>query len=166
MLGEADARAAGIWWQQERWGEEGLPEFLVRQQVFMPDSLKTVDMIRKGVITYCDPQRIFGDYGHQRLRDYALRAGLVGAGGAAGAVAPPPGSRINEVRAWLAKRAESRNTPAASDSLSGSSSFSLPPLPKVEPRPQASGGPGSSQFLRGSGAVKASAPPSTSLSGV
>src|SRR5262245_6402331 len=110
MLAEADARAAALWWQQERWGDEGFPEFLVRQQVFLPDCLKTVDMIRKVLITCCDPKRIFGDHGHHRLREFSQRAGLAGLSGAGGqGAAPPPGSRISEVRAWLAKRAECRN---------------------------------------------------------
>src|SRR5262249_24972521 len=159
-------RAAALWWQQERWGDEGLPEFLVRQQVFLPDCLKTVDMIRKGVITYCDPKRIFGDHGHHRLREYSQRVGISGAAGLPSA--PPPRSRISELRAWLAKRAESRSvaTPPPTDTVTGSSAFGMPALPKVEPRAP-SGGPTSSQFLRGGAAPpKPTPPPSSSLSGI
>lgn len=160
LLVEADARAALQWWQTERWGDEGLGEFLVRAAVFTPDSLRTLEMIRRGVITYCDPKRIFGELGHQRLRDYSLRAGFVERGsmqlqGAQGGTPPPPppGARINEVKAWLAQRQQSRSNPP-------SESFSMPAAPKSEsrpvgppsarpaPSPSSSGGPHSSGVRR------------------
>jgi hypothetical protein len=57
------------WWLADRNGvRDGLVDFLIRHQVFAKDSLKTVDLLRKGMITFVDPRRLFADGGIDRLR--------------------------------------------------------------------------------------------------
>jgi tRNA A-37 threonylcarbamoyl transferase component Bud32 len=120
LLTEADARAANAWWLVNRRPTESIVEFLVRQQIFTPDCSKTVEMMRRGMITYCDPKRIFTEEGHRRLREYTVRAGFmerpaVAPGSAFQAAAKPPPpltaeSSLDDVKAWLARQAQTRSS--------------------------------------------------------
>jgi tRNA A-37 threonylcarbamoyl transferase component Bud32 len=181
QLGDDDVQAAAHWWQQERRGNEGFAEFLMRQQILLPDAPKALDLIAKGALTYFDPKRIVSGYAQRRLQDYAQRAGLpyrpaiqltggfgsatagpatpgAPSGQAAGGVgeteaAPPPGARIDEVRAWLARQAEARQAKAESGVFSLLAAAPPPAPPAAPPAapsvaPAASAAPGS-KFLRG-----------------
>ncbi|HQR43737.1 MAG TPA: serine/threonine-protein kinase, partial [Gemmatales bacterium] len=75
---------------------------------------------RKGILTYCDPRRIFGEQGHQRLREYAQQAGIYyprhsseksDANPRPGSMPPVP-NRLSEVRDWLNRRAEAKSQAA------------------------------------------------------
>lgn len=112
LLSEADARAAFQWWTSERWTGESFVDFMIRVKVFAPDAEKTITMMRKGAITYCDPKRIFGDFGHQRLREFSLRNNFIARpeyqlGSTNPAVSEGGGSSQNlaRVREWLAEQA-------------------------------------------------------------
>jgi tRNA A-37 threonylcarbamoyl transferase component Bud32 len=64
-----DARSVrSLWLASRKNPRESLTEFLVRIDVFVPDAIKTMDMLRKGLITYCDPRRLLKDDGYERLR--------------------------------------------------------------------------------------------------
>ena len=73
-----DARGIRTWWLANRGNpRESLAEFLVRQDVFIPDATKTVDMLRKGLITFCDPRRLLRDRGLDTLRQRMAPAGAL-----------------------------------------------------------------------------------------
>jgi tRNA A-37 threonylcarbamoyl transferase component Bud32 len=128
-LGESDYRVLETWWLLERQPGEGAVEFLIRQGVFVPDAVRSIDMLRRGILTFVDPRRLFGEQGHQRLREYGLSLGMSQpksdpqlaltktpppakkAGPAAAPPAPaaaPSGDKLAEVRQWLARRAEEK----------------------------------------------------------
>lgn len=130
LLSDADARAAFQWWNSERWADEAFVDFMVRVKVFVPDSEKTIAMMRKGAITYCDPKRIFGDFGHQRLREFSLRNNFVARPEFQMPAGPPPsadptasGQNLNKVREWLAEQAAAKQLKQSNPSLS------VPPAP-------------------------------------
>lgn len=117
-LSEVDYRALEAWWLVDRRPDENAVNFMVRQGVFIKDAPRTIEMLRKGMLTYWDPNRIFGEHGHQRLHEYAQQAGITGHHNADphGKGTPLPGSpkRLSEVRDWLAKRAEAKQATATS----------------------------------------------------
>lgn len=107
-----DARGIRTWWLTNRGTpRESLVEFLVRQEVFVADAAKTVDMLRKGLITFCDPRRLLRDKGVDSLRrrmaqPAAAAAGSLSKTAVPGALAtmrppspapsdqPPPGGKV------------------------------------------------------------------------
>jgi serine/threonine protein kinase len=85
---------------------------MIRVKVFASDAEKTIAMMRKGVITYCDPKRIFGEFGHQRLREFSLRNNFVARPEYQVGNSPPAtpegggsGHNLARVREWLAEQA-------------------------------------------------------------
>lgn len=120
LLTDSDARAANAWWLVNRRPTETIVEFLIRQLIFSPDCAKTTEMMRRGMITYCDPKRIFTEDGHRRLREYTMRAGFLErpvAGAIPTAPKPVPplsaDSSLDDVKVWLARQAQSRHPGAA-----------------------------------------------------
>ncbi|HMP15946.1 MAG TPA: protein kinase, partial [Gemmatales bacterium] len=120
-LSETDYRALESWWLMERQPSETMVDFMIRQGIFQRDAHRSMDMLRKGILTYCDPKRLFGEQGHVILHDYAKQTGFYDRP-AVNRPLPPttepkskpfvmPGapSRLNEVREWLARRAENKN---------------------------------------------------------
>lgn len=118
-LSETDYRALEAWWLVERHAGENAVDFMIRHGVVTKDAPRTIELIRKGILTYADPKRIFGDFGHQRLRDYAQQAGFydpksdpLRAANAESRGRPGTSQnsnqRLSEVRDWLAKRAEAK----------------------------------------------------------
>lgn len=168
-LSETDYRALEAWWLNDRHGDENAVDFMVRQGVFVKDAYRSIDMLRKGMLTYCDPMRIFGEHGHQRLHEYAQNVGFNDPKSdptsrskldSRGRIIPQANSRLKDVKEWLAKRAEVKQTatiptpmdldtvqsthapvhatPAVnmgSRSLTTPGSRSLQPLPPITDRP-------------------------------
>jgi serine/threonine protein kinase len=123
-LGESDYRALETWWLLDRQPGEDVVHFLVRQGVFVQEAQRTIDMLRRGMLTYADPRRLFGETGHQRLRQYAQLAGFTDTRPVSpqpvtpSPIAPPmptpaPVDRLAQVRDWLARRAEAKQPAAA-----------------------------------------------------
>jgi tRNA A-37 threonylcarbamoyl transferase component Bud32 len=76
-----DARKIRTWWLANRaTPRESLVEFLVRQDIFVPDATKTVDMLRKGLITFCDPRRLLRAKGLDTMRERLAQPAGAGAG--------------------------------------------------------------------------------------
>lgn len=112
-LSEKDYRALETWWLAERRSDENTVDFLIRKGIFVKDSQRSIDMVRKGILTYCDPKRIFGETGHQRLRDYAQTVGFYDPKSdprSRSETTPGTSQRLSEVRDWLARRAEAKQT--------------------------------------------------------
>jgi tRNA A-37 threonylcarbamoyl transferase component Bud32 len=156
-LSETDYRALESWWLMERQPAEGIVDFMIRQNIFVKDAPRTMDMLRKGILTYCDPKRLFGDQGHARLHEYAKSVGFYGnqepKRGLPLTTEPKskpltmPGvpNRLSEVKEWLAKRAEKNHhvsVPAASEA--GSTHAHVPvhaPVAKSSRSSASLGGP-------------------------
>lgn len=108
-LSESDYHVMESWWLMDRKGDETIVDFMIRQGVFSKDSARTIDLIRRGVLTYCDPKRIFGEQGHHRLREYAQQMGFK-----TQSLSPTTDpktdlrSKLNSVKDWLARRAEAK----------------------------------------------------------
>ncbi len=139
LLTEADALASRLWWQVEGRPGESIVDFLIRQNVFVPDAVKNMEMLRKGLINTNDLDRFFNNLGHHKLRDFARKNGLIERmnivppimppSDAAGAEAPPTGSRISEIKQWLANRTQTRQQPTTDIRLSP------PPAPVASSTP-------------------------------
>lgn len=136
-LGEWDYRALETWWLMEAHPGEGVVEFLIRQGVFAKDAYRTIELLRKGTLTFADPRRIFGEQGHQRLRQYAQMTGFAQSrtvetpAPPKPAAAPQPGhDRLDGVRDWLARRAEAKQhqAPAPPSRSDDPSSAPFPPI--------------------------------------
>jgi eukaryotic-like serine/threonine-protein kinase len=147
LLTDGDARAAHAWWLVNRRPTEPLVDFLIRQQIFSSEAPKTLEMIRRGMITYCDPKRIFSEDGHRRLREYTIRAGFMERSVPSpfqSTPKPPPltaDSTLDEVKDWLAKQAQTRGTAVAE--------------PKTSPTPAATAAAPSSTVRSPSATTKA-----------
>ena len=125
LMTEADAMASRLWWQFDGKPGETLVDFLIRQQVFVPDAVKNLELLRKGLINTSDLDRFFNNMGHHRLRDFARKNGLIERMNIMPPVmpapeiteteAPPPGSKIKEIKQWLANRTQSRQPGSNSD---------------------------------------------------
>ncbi len=121
-LSETDYRALESWWLMERKPGENIVDFMIRQNIFVKDASRTMEMLRKGILTYCDPKRLFGELGHQRLHDYAKQVGFYDRPMDSRGFSPTqdpkskplpqPGmpNKLSEVKEWLAKRAEAKST--------------------------------------------------------
>lgn len=118
-LSETDYRALESWWLMERSPSESIVDFMIRQGVFTKEAPRTMDMLRKGILTYCDPKRLFGDQGHQRLHEYAKQVGFYDRSGSPKGFPPTSDpkskpiyastpNRLSEVKDWLARRAENK----------------------------------------------------------
>lgn len=118
-LSETDYRALESWWLVDRRQGETAIDFMVRQGIFVKEAHRTVEMLRKGMLTYWDPKHLFGETGHQRLREYGQQSGFydpvsdpmrsIYADSRERAVPPPtPAKRLSEVKEWLARRAETK----------------------------------------------------------
>jgi tRNA A-37 threonylcarbamoyl transferase component Bud32 len=125
-LSETDYRALEAWWLSERHSEENAVDFMVRQGIFVKDAHRTIEMFRKGILTYCDPKRIFGDQGHQRLHEYAQSVGFYdqksdpanrSPSDSRGRVTTQPNARLKDVKEWLAKRAEVKQSVATQNPI-------------------------------------------------
>ncbi|HMP01977.1 MAG TPA: serine/threonine-protein kinase [Gemmatales bacterium] len=174
LLGDGDARAAFQWWNSERWTDETLVDFMVRVRVFVPDSEKTINMMRKGAITYCDPKRIFGDFGHQRLREFSLRNNFVSRPEFQMNATPPPGApsptdsgtnlqNLNKVREWLAEQAAAKQVKQSQPAIQAPP----PPTPSgsgvIRPQQNPAGPPSSGYRVLGRAP---SGPPPSGSSGI
>jgi tRNA A-37 threonylcarbamoyl transferase component Bud32 len=136
-LSENDYRALESWWLVDRYSDENLIDFMLRQGIIIKEAPRTIDMVRKEILTYVDPKRIFGDTGHQQLRDYAQTMGFCDpksnprtrpdAGKAKPVSQPPITDKLSEVRGWLNKRAEAK----AQQSFPNA----LPPIDNPSSRP-------------------------------
>lgn len=146
QLSEKEYYVLESWWLSDRVHGENVVDFLIRQGVFTRDSVKTIDLLRKGMLTYWDPKRIFGDQGHLRLRDYAQQGGYNDPKSDPNRVLQPESrgrpvagptssthSKLNDVRDWLARRAEAKQ--AASIPTPLDIDIPPPPQPSVQAPP-------------------------------
>lgn len=106
LLQEVDVRAAYAWWLADRIPNESFVSFLIRHNILIPECVKTLELLRKGAITYCDPKRIYGEFGHQKMRDTTNRLGFQDP--TRSGVVPAAGSRLENVKDWLQQRAEAK----------------------------------------------------------
>ncbi len=154
-LSETDYRAMESWWLMDRRPGESAVDFMVRQGVFVQDATRTIEMLRKGMLTYWDPKRIFGEQGHHRLHEYANQSGFYdpksdpNRSAQSDPPSMPPASsinKLNEVREWLARRAEAKQAgvirpSVASDVIDPPSVpvHAAPAAPRNPPSPRRSG---------------------------
>jgi len=112
-LSESDFQVMESWWLMDRKNDETLVDFMTRQGVFCSDAARTIDMVRRGILTYCDPKRVFGEQGHHRLREYAQQFAFKSASAQPVTAKTDSRSKLNEVKDWLARRAEAKQQTVA-----------------------------------------------------